>query len=446
MRIIVGHFGRRYSDAIEPITKPRLILCLAFVLNLLPACSTNHVKDQEEAAASEWRTKAIRSEADLDRVIAQLQNPATRFDGMLALLEFAGYPKGNEYSSDVKVNDLHAKARNAIDTCPDLDGVINTMIAGLQEPDKRLPMIKAMLWLSGGFGNMVPGHGPSNQLEKSMFHAKDAASAAMDVPTVEKALQDPDWLLRITAVDCFGNASADISEWQHLLPQIEQLAATDDDSSIRTAAVRSLRSIPGTETFLAGRETSETSPDVLLELTRGRLAGDQFHRRFLTLFVPLLSNRDEKVREDALQFIGFNSKRAPMLQFDFGTNVYEQVIASTRAKSSKERWMAAYALNDLRNINPDLSRETFLRLVRDPDETVRWQAASGLAGQLDRQDVKQAVAVLLRDKSQTVRYMTIVLVVGAQNSIPELEELSKGPDSQVTRMAADELKGLNIKQ
>jgi HEAT repeat protein len=180
-------------------------------------------------------------------------------------------------------------------------------------------------------------------------------------------------------VNHFGNPPAEINEWKRLLPQMEKLAS-DDDSSIRSAADGKLAAFPGTEKFLDERLAKETSADVILELVRDRHVGNDLNSRFLALFVPLLKHPDEKVREDALWFIAFNSNRAPMLQFTFGMDIFDRVIASTQAKSAVERAAAASALTEIRQLNPDRSREIFLQLANDPDADVRQQAAWGLAG------------------------------------------------------------------
>ena len=428
--------------------KPQLLLGLALVLGgVLAGCSigSSLAAPGRASSANVWQTKTIASEADLDRVIAQLQNPATRFDAFQALLEFAGYPRGNTDSGDLKVNTLHEKAIHAMHACPGLDEVIATMIDRLKEPDGRLPMLRALLSFSEpglqvGSGGTTTG---SRSLDELITKAYQAANAAFDPPTVEKALLDSDWLLRITAVRNFGNppgiTPAQTSEWERLLPQMEKLAV-DDDSSIRGAADAKLLWFPGTKKFLAGRLTNETSPDVILELLRN-LNVKELHFRFLPLFVPLLSNPDEKVREDALLFVGFNSQRAPMLQFAFGMDVFDRVIACTQAKTAKERAAAAYALTDIRQLDANRSREAFLNLANDPDEDVRWRVAWGLDNQLDREDVKRAVAVLLKDKSSGVRLETI-LAVGPQKFIPELEALSKGSDLRVAEEATEKLNQL----
>jgi len=371
--------------------------------------------------------------------MAQLESPATRFDAFLALLEFAGYPRGNTHNDDLKVNTLHEKAIAAIQTCPDLDAVIAAMIDRLKEPEDRLPMLRALLEFSGGFGGM-PGFSARTPLEKLAVKAKQAVNDALDVPTVEMALVDSNWLLRITAVEHFGNPPAQTSEWERLLPQMEKLAV-NDDSAIRGAADGKLHWFPGTEQFLAERLTNETSADVILELLRDRNVGNELNDRFLVLFVPLLSHPNEKVREDALLFIGFNSDRAPMLQFSFGMDVFDRVIASTRANSATERADAAYALADIRQLDMDRSREAFLHLVNDPDADVRLRVAWGLNNQLEREDVKRAIAVLLKDKSAEVRFVTI-LAAGPQKFIPELEALSRGSDPSVADLAAQKLNQL----
>jgi hypothetical protein len=45
-----------------------------------------------------------------------------------------------------------------------------------------------------------------------MAKAKQAVNDALDVPTVATALMDSDWLLRLTAVEHFGNPPAQTSE------------------------------------------------------------------------------------------------------------------------------------------------------------------------------------------------------------------------------------------
>jgi hypothetical protein len=127
-----------------------------------------------------------------------------------------------------------------------------------------------------------------------------------------------------------------------------------------------------------------------------------------------------------------------MLQFPFGMDVFDHVVACIQAKSAKERAAAAYALTDIRQLDIDRSREAFLHLVNDPDPDVRWRVAWGLNNQLERKDVKQAIAFLVKDKSPEVRYMTI-LAAGPQRFISELKELSKGADPCVAESAAQTL-------
>ena len=115
------------TKAIGQTRNPKFILCLALVLSgVLPGFSA--VRDRAEngsgSSTNDWQTKAIASKADLDRVIGQLQIPSARFDAMVALLDFAGWPKGNIRNHDLKVNTLHDKAIKAMQTCNGLDAVV----------------------------------------------------------------------------------------------------------------------------------------------------------------------------------------------------------------------------------------------------------------------------------------------------------------------------------
>jgi HEAT repeat protein len=417
----------------------KYIIWFAVLLGaVLPVCSTTFGQNGRDFSSNGWQTKAIASEVDLDRVIARLQNPATRFDAFVDLLDFAGYPKGEKGPHDPHVDALHEKAIDAMRNCPGLDGVIVTMIDRLNNPAERLDMLRDLLRFSGGYQmTLFMGDMRDRSFHELLVKINKAVNEAFDPPTVRAALMDSDWLLRLAAVEHFGKPPANAAEWEPLLPEMEKLAV-QDDASIREAADRQLFQFPGTEAFLDGRLTNETSADVILDLLRDRNAGNDLNERFLALFVPLLSNADEKVRDDALIFVGFNSQRAPMLQFQFGMDVFDRVIVSTRAKSAKERAAAADALTDIRQLDVDRSREAFLRLVNDPDKDVRWRVAWGLNNQLERKDVQQAIEALLKDPSAEVRYMTI-LASSPQKYIPELEALAKCSDPWVTNAAAEKL-------
>ncbi|HEV2454603.1 MAG TPA: HEAT repeat domain-containing protein [Verrucomicrobiae bacterium] len=424
--------------------KLKLLLCLVLVVSggllVSPAVFG---QDGSHLLSNDWRTKPIASEADLNRVIAKLQNPATQFDAFSALLEFAGSPQGNIYTEDLKVNALHERAINALRNCPGLEGVIATMIRRLKEPDDRIPMLRDLLKFSAPFQmNLFFGGTGNRSLDDLLAKINQAVNAAFDPPTVEMAFTNSDWLLRIEAVNHFGDSPSNTGAWAPLLPQMEKLAA-DDDAAIRRAADQHLAGFPGTRGFLDERLTNETSADVILQLLSDRYdkVDKAFYDRFLALFVPLLGNPDEKVRDDALGFVAGNSGRAPIWQFPFGMNVFDRVVASTHAKSPEERESAADALIDIRKLDPDRSREVFLRLVNDPDPDVRWHIALGLKDQLEREDVKRAIAALLKDPSPEVRYMTI-LAVGPKKCVPELHELSKENDPWVAKSAAETLRQL----
>ena len=77
--------------------------------------------------------------------------------------------------------------------------------------------------------------------------------------------------------------------------------------------------------------------------------------------------------------------------------------------------------------------------MNDPDENVRWRIPAGLADQLNRPDVKQALAMLVQDQSPLVSYFAI-LAAGPAHYIPELEAMAKGPDARMADWAAQKLK------
>jgi len=68
-------------------------------------------------------SKPISSEADLARVIAQLQQWDTRPQAFLDLIEFAGDSKRDGNGDDPQLDRMHAKAIEAISACPNLEGV-----------------------------------------------------------------------------------------------------------------------------------------------------------------------------------------------------------------------------------------------------------------------------------------------------------------------------------
>jgi hypothetical protein len=388
---------------------------------------------------------AISSEAELDQVIKNLHQPVTRLQAFLDLVGFAGCPNWvTSKSDDPRLRRMQSRALEAMVDCPDIDHVISTMIKRLDDPRYRLEMIGALLRFAGpdlrdGSVVFVTAHPELNAL---MDRARDAANQAADVKTVTAALASPDRALRKWGISRFGNRLAPTQDWAPLLPQIEELAA-GDDPEIRSAAIGPLAHFPGTEGFLDRRFAVENSAFLLMGLLHSRdIWGAQFNARFLPRFVQLLDALDEAVRDEALNFIGCSGIWAEMYKVPFGRDVFDKVLEATRSRSAKERFLAVFALCELRHIDPEASRKAFLRLVNDPAEDVRWRLGFGLVDQQGREDVKQAIAKLVNDQSPLVRYMTI-LAAGPKKYIPQMQELTQSTNTQIAKWATDEIKGLS---
>src|SRR5688572_28894199 len=117
-------------------------LLVSFGIAILTAAAA---PDSRPPLDTNWHTAAIKSRSDLERIIAALGDPSTRFKSFLALLEFAGHPKGNTQSPDPEVNALHAQAIKAMHACPGIQGVIATMIGQLEDPNARLETLAALI-------------------------------------------------------------------------------------------------------------------------------------------------------------------------------------------------------------------------------------------------------------------------------------------------------------
>jgi len=126
-----------------------------------------------------------------------------------------------------------------------------------------------------------------------------------------QALNSPDRSLQLWAVSHFGSPESTETQqnpWVLLLPKLERLAV-EADATIRSLAHERLKDYPAAHDFITRRVELETSPDVLM---RDREPLDQLNQRFVQRLCFLLNHPDERVRHDALLFVGFNHSRAPM--------------------------------------------------------------------------------------------------------------------------------------
>jgi len=418
---------------------------LLVVLLLLEACVHDPARDQSTEGAL-LKPSAIASEADLIKVIAKLNQPATRMQAFAELLAFAD-PMGYVHTGDLDADALHEKAYDAVRDCPDLEAIVTAYIGQLERRDSRLRAMLVLmhfagpeLWSGGSFGYGGTGDAHYDELRK---RAAAAVHQCADLETVGRALDSADRQLQYWGVAHFGGAEPieqQPSPWVRLLPKLERVAV-EADAGVRSLAVERLRDYSEAGEFLTKRTACETSPYVLMELMLYQVPPDEFNRRFVGRLCLLLNHADPTVRHDALLFVGFNSSRAPMWQFTFDMTVLDLVLQSTCSPSAEERSDAAYALTDIRRLDLNRSREAFLRLAKDTSSDVRWRVGFGLSDQLDREDVKPVIAALLQDDDPGVRYMTIV-AVGPEKHVKELQELAQCANRRIAGWAAEKLNQL----
>ncbi len=390
--------------------------------------------------------KAITAEDDLNRLVAGLSRPETRMRAFSQLLAFA-LPDGYyARTGDWETDNLHDQAFEAVRTCPERETVVSNLIHGLRSSDTRMQAISDLIRFAGTTflynrgGSGVWGGSQDRAFDALQEKAADALNGYVDIETISRALDSPERHVQYWAIGHFGNS--DLSEekqrpWLPLLPKLEKLAVAGD-ASIRDAADQKLGDFPQERQFLAKRVELETSPGILMRLMQQAQECEGFNQRFVARLYSLLMHRDENVRRDALLFIGFNGSRAPMWRFTYDKKIFDRVIELAQSGSAKERSDAAYALTEIRVLDPDDSRGAFLRLATDPSKDVRWRVAFGLKDQLERADVQHVIASLLEDKVPSVRYMTI-LAVGPEKHVKELEQLAQCGDRQVAEWATAKL-------
>jgi hypothetical protein len=344
-----------------------------------------------------------------------------------------------------RFDQMRHQAAEAADHCPGLQGLIATITNKLSDPGRRLEIISDLLNFSSDYIQQMGGSivfvAPDPALNDLKGRAQEAANHAADVPTVSQALTNSDPVLQKWAVQQFGNSLQPAGDWLPLLPRIEAVAS-GNDRELRGAATKPLAHFPPARDFLDKRFSVEKYPFWLMNMLHDQdIWGNDFDRKFVPRLSALLDDLDETVRIDALDFIGCNKGWAGMFQVSFGQIVFDKVITLTRSRSANERDMALFALDYVRDTNPEASRQALFRLAIDVDENVRWRVGYCLADQQDRADVKKTLEALLHDKSPRVR-MDTVIALGQEKHVPELLELAKCLDADVAKWASDALQRL----
>lgn len=370
--------------------------------------------------------------------ISKLQQPETRVEGFSELVELQpGWVGCATTDGSLAARQILHRVQTNIHACPDLSGVISSLDARLEKPETRLQALATLLKFGGPYqsmGSVSWGGSGDARFDDAVRQANAAVAGCRDVETVEKALESADARLRLWAVMKFSPDFISKSDWERLAPKFKKVAA-EDNVSLRALAVERLAWFAGTSDFLDERIQIEASPDVLMRLVSGR---DK--REFLALFRPLLDHQDERIRSDALRFIGehWNPSRAPMWQFPFGRDVCDRVLELSRSESVQERSDATHALRGLKQMEPERRREALLRLIKDTNLAIRGTAAWGLAKEKDHPEVTKALAGLLAEPSPSLRY-TAILILGATNYVRELQELTHCADARVADDAKRQL-------
>lgn len=318
---------------------------------------------------------------------------------------------------------------------------VTAAIARLNNPATRLPALRQLIatgeneiYQAGG--SVVFGY-ENAEKERIAKRAAKAAIDAADLKTVSAALDSPDEDLQWYGIEfCRITDPKGFPDHAVLIPKIKKLAVTGE-SNIRALAVEQLQQLSGFHDFLAQRATEETSLDVVLQLVRD---GGDYESAMNDAAARLLDRKEESIRRDALDFIGFNSQRAPMLRVHFDRSIFGRVVRLSTSKSSAERACVANALGDrlFQADAPAEARATLLKLTTDPEADVRWRAINGLSAQRADPTVQAAIKRLLHDRSPEVVSFTI-LADGPVRHRAELEVLTNCADRQIAQWAREKL-------
>ena len=330
---------------------------------------------------------------------------------------------------------------------------LEDVIARLDDEETRLEALEVLVEFASirvyQVGSMFGGYADP-EMNKLLERATRVARRQDDLETVEQALKSESENLQYWALWHMPNQPDDepdddgvvverdrIAPWRHLLPRVRELASKGN-ASLRGLAQHRLEDAPDQKEFLARLMETETSASNIMRRLYGS-NGKGLSDRLDPHLRRLLHHEDAEVRRSALGFVGSNSGRAKMWQFEFSDAVFARVMVLTRSGEPKERASAVYALTDLRARDPAAVRERAIELANDMADDVRWRVPALLADELDHPEAQAVLARLLRDDSPAVRYFTI-LKLGPEKHVKELRELAAGPDAQYADWAEKKLR------
>lgn len=270
--------------------------CAAISFVTPHSCASAETSKKVPASATK-RQYLFSSEAELAKVVAQLEVPATRLSAISTLTRFASlqlYQVGSIYwsSGDRNIDALQKQATEAIRKHADFE----TVSQALDSTDVTLQYWGVWFWRSGTFKSREMKPNP----------------------------------------------------WLSLIPKVKRLAVSDD-VDVRFDAVEGLLGFSAAKTFLEERVNAETSPDILVRLlyNTNRVG---LSERFNPILLRLLNHQDKDVRMQALGFIFLNHYNHPPAEYqiEFDKSIEDKVLEMTKSELEEERRVAQYALEGMK--------------------------------------------------------------------------------------------------
>ena len=390
----------------------------------------------------------IQTEQDLAAVISDLENPATQERAFLRIMADK-YPHFS-FADNPQRDAMQGAALKALRESPERERIVNRAIESLRSPQTRFQAIITLRRFGGG---RMRGSAFSSSGDRVWDGLMDRAAAApasvCDFSTVQQAMNSANPDLQMWALNSWSQKVlallneqrcapevGNIGDWEKLKPRILELAVSDD------AQVRGLAFGLAPRDFVRARIGVETSPDNLMRMCYGFEDNKQL---FLRNMARILRHADEKVRYLALLTIGFNSHHAPMWQFIYNREIFARVIELTQSSSRAERAAAAYALTELRGLDPERARAAFVKLAGDPEPDVRRRIGFGLKDQLDREDLQPVLEKLLHDPVASVRLETIYAFSEPERT-RRLQKLLQDKHATIAAWARDLLRDIAQEQ
>lgn len=334
----------------------------------------------------------------------------------------------------------------AVSTSPVTKADLEKIIARLNDPVLRLQAISELFrftgmheWLNFDIKPFYSEQGSSSPLEALKQMAAKAIDRYSTPEMTSVALESNDPILRHWALSNFETDLRHQQRWVHLLSKVERLAEKGDFNE-RYMADHILMGYEKERDFCNRRFIIETDPnllEVLINFWEDGASTKKISDRFLTL----LDHKDEKVRIYCLGAIRDNENAARPRTY--GKNLFDKIIERTLSSSSRERIFACYALEALKKMNTDRYRTVLLRMANDPSGEVRRVVPDGLREDAERPDVRPVLLKLLKDTDPATRY-SAARAIGPMFCVKELRELALCPNKNVAEMAIGQLKLLGL--